>query len=84
MINNNNIYNDINRWSVVAAGIPVGALAGRRHRFRTGHTSDIEDPRGVPRPDNEHVLCDAISEGVRHGRGAVQRDAVRAPAGGEH
>jgi len=69
---------------VATAGIPVGALAGRRHRFRTGHTSNIEDPRGVPRPHNEYILGDAISKGVGHGGGALQRDAVRAPAGGEH
>lgn len=53
------------------AGIPAGAFPRWRHRLRAGYVVDLEDPRGVPGPDNEYVLGDAIAEGVRHGGGAV-------------
>lgn len=70
--------------TVFVPGIPTGAFSGRRYRFRPGHAADLEDPRRVPGQDNEHVLGDAVAEGVGHGGGAVQRDVVRAPASGEH
>lgn len=53
------------------AGVPAGAFLRWRHRLWAGYVADLKDPRGVPGPDNEHVLGDAIAEGVRHGGGAV-------------
>ncbi|CAM9806125.1 unnamed protein product, partial [Lampetra planeri] len=37
-----------------------------------------------PRPHHEHLQRGALPQGVGHGGGAVQRDAVGPPAGGEH
>lgn len=68
----------------VFTGIPTGALAGRRYRFRYGNVVDLEDSRGVPGQDYEHLFGDAVAEGVGHGGGAVQRYAVCAPASREH
>lgn len=66
------------------ARVPAGPFAGRRHGVRHGHAADIEDPRGVPRPHNEHVQRGAVAEGVGHRGGALQRHVVRPPAGGEY
>lgn len=68
----------------IDSGIPTSSFVGRRNRFRTGYVADIEDPRGIPGPDNEHVLGDAVAESLGYGGGAVQRDVVCAPAGREH
>ncbi|RWW19326.1 hypothetical protein GW17_00016640 [Ensete ventricosum] len=58
-------------------------LAGWRDRIRDGDAADIEDPGGVPGPDDADVLGVPVAQGVGHGGGAVQRDAVGASAGGE-
>ena len=65
-------------------GLPADPLPGRRHRLRPRHPAHLQDPRGVPRPHHEHIQRDPLSQGVRHGGGALQRHPLRPPAGGEH
>jgi hypothetical protein len=45
-----------------------------------GHAADLEDLRGLSGPHDVHVLGRAVAQGVGHGRRAVQRHAVGAPA----
>ncbi|RRT72882.1 hypothetical protein BHE74_00018128 [Ensete ventricosum] len=59
------------------------SLAGRRDGVGDGDVADIQDPGGVPGPDDADVLGVPVAQGVGHGGGAVQRDAVGASAGGE-
>merc|ERR1712196_510287 len=61
-------------------GLPARPLHGRRHGRRHGHAPHLEDPRGVPRPRHVDVLRDPVAQGVGHGRRALQRDALGAPA----
>jgi hypothetical protein len=58
-------------------------LPGWRHWFWHGHAAHLQDPGGVPRPHDADLLRVPVAQGVRHRRGALQRDPVRAPAGGE-
>ena len=58
-------------------------LPGWRHGIRHGHPAHLQDPRGVPRSHDAHLLRVPVAQGVGHCGGALQRDAVRAPACGE-
>ena len=58
-------------------------LPGRRDGVGDGDAASVEDPGGVPGPDDDDVLGVSLAEGVGHGGGAVQRHPVGAPAGGE-
>lgn len=59
------------------------SFARRWDGIWNGDAAAVEDPGGVPGPDDDDVLGVPVAEGVGHGGGAVQRDAVGAPAGGE-
>ena len=61
-------------------GVP---FVGRGDGIGDGDIVDIEDPRGVPGQDDADVFGVPVAEGVGHSGGAIQRDAVGAPAGGE-
>ncbi|KAL5678956.1 hypothetical protein ACJX0J_005341, partial [Zea mays] len=63
--------------------LPGLPLSRRRHRLRHGHAAHLQDPRGVPRPYDAHLLRVPVAQGLRHRGGALQRDAVRPPTGGE-
>lgn len=58
-------------------------LTGRWDRIRNGDAVDFKDKGGVSGPDDDDLLGIPFAEGVRHGGGAVQCNAVGAPAGGE-
>ena len=66
------------------ARLSADSLFGRWNGIRHGDVAHLENSRGIPGSDNEHVLGDAVAEGVRHGGGAVQRHPVGSSAGGEH
>ncbi|RWW63054.1 hypothetical protein BHE74_00029796, partial [Ensete ventricosum] len=58
-------------------------LAGRRDGVGDGDAADLQNPGGVSGPDDADLLGVPVAQGVGHGGGAIQRDAVGAPAGGE-
>jgi len=69
------------RESRLPAGVPSGALAGRRHRERHGHALDRQDPRGVPRSHAHDLLRVPLPQGEPHFPssvgGAQQRASLR-------
>jgi len=64
-----------------APRVPVGALVGRRHWFRSGRTRAGQRTSVVPEPDDSHVQRGAVDGRVRRARRVVQRVAVRGQAG---
>ena len=60
--------------------IPGVPLAGRRHGVGHGHAAHLQDQGGVPGPHDADLLRVPVAQGVGHRGGALQRDAVRAPA----
>ena len=68
----------------LSPGFPADSLPGWWHWVRYGNTPHLQNTRGVPRQNHEHLLRGAVSQGVRHRGGALQRHSVRPPAGREH
>ena len=48
----------------LSAGIPTDPLARGRHRVRDGHPPHLQDPRGVPRQDNDDIQRRTLSKSV--------------------
>lgn len=47
----------------LSPGIPADPLPGWRHWIWHGNPPHQQNPRGVPRPNHEHILCRPISQG---------------------
>ena len=65
------------------SGFPDYALPRGWNWCWYGYASNLEDPRGIPRPDDGYILCGSFAKGIRHRCGTVQRYSFRAPIGRE-
>mmetsp|Transcript_41418 Transcript_41418/g.86944 ORF Transcript_41418/g.86944 Transcript_41418/m.86944 type:complete len:381 (-) Transcript_41418:499-1641(-) len=66
-----------------APGVPDHAFHGGRDGVRHGNVAGFQGPGGVSGSYHDHLQRRAFAQGVRHGRGTVQRHPVDSPIGRE-
>merc|ERR1712083_422016 len=68
----------------LSPGLPVDPLLGRGHRVWHGNSPHLQDQRGIPGQDHEHLQRGPQPQGVRYSRRTLQRYTLCAPTCGEH